>query len=1026
MNRKLYTVLAAGALMLGLGGPEAAAAASPDRTFTRLNVGGVDPHLRPAMLDSSRQVTVILQLADKPVLARSGLTRAEQLAVKKQLASAQANLGQGLAANQARILGSYQVAYNGIKVQVAVSRLAVLAALPGVVAIRPVPIYTIDNTAGVPFIGADTAWQNTGATGSGVGIAVIDTGIDYYHADFGGSGNPADFANDNGLTIGTPAFPSAKVVGGTDFVGDDYNASAPAGSPKLIPHPDPDPLDCFGHGSHVAGTAAGEGVLSTGSTFMGPYDSSTLGSHSFKVGPGVAPQASIYALRVFGCEGSTNVVTDALEWVANRNLTNPGSIGVVNMSLGSVFGRDTDPDSIASNNLVDSGVVVVASAGNSGTNAYVTGSPASASKVISVAAVEALPSLPGANIGVGSGIQAINANASPGLPVTGTLEVLSDGAGGIALGCSASEYSGVTSGAIVVTQRGVCARVDRATLGQAAGAGAVIMVNNAAGLPPFEGDIPGVTIPFLGVPNTVAAALQGANGTSVTMTSAGLIANPNFKRLASFTSGGPRNGDSGAKPDVTAPGVSVASVGMGTGTGSARMSGTSMAAPNTSGVAALVRQHNPTWSPGQVKAAIMNTADATSGHVLSYNFRTAGSGAVQAQRAVDTAGLATTGSGTSSLSFGYEPLNGVYSETQQITLWNTSASPITYNIASDNAMGTVTPANVTVGAGGSATVNVTLSLTAAQVAALPSVDVFLGAVGWGAVFSSRGAITATPSSVGPGLYSLRVPWILVPRGLSNVTVGPKAAYTQSRGIAHTSVSLSNSGIHTGHADVYAWGLHDGSGDGFEEMDIRDVGVQSFPAGSDSSVPDDRYIVFAVNSYGTSSTGAVHEFDIAIDTNNNGKVDYFVVGVDFGAVTADSFDGRVASFTFDAKGNLIDAFVGDSPMNGSTLLLPAFGSDLGLKKGNSDFNYSVAGFSLEHSGTVDMVPGSARFDAWKPAVSQANFIELAPSARATLQLWVDRGKFASAPTKGWLVVSLDDANGAAQADEIPIGALPPFP
>jgi len=469
--------------------------------------------------------------------------------------------------------------------------------------------------------------------------------------------------------------------------------------------------------------------------------------------------------------------------------------------------------------------------------------------------------------------------------------------------------------------------------------------------------------------------------------------------------------------------VSVASVGMGSGTGSARMSGTSMAAPNTTGVAALIRQHNPGWSPAQVKAAIMNTADASASHILGFNARLAGAGVVQAQRAVDTVGLATTGSATSSLSFGYEPLNGAYTETHQVTLWNTSASPITYNLGSDNAIGTVSPANVTVAAGGSATVNVTLTLTAAQVAGLASVDVFLGAP-WGGVASTRGAITATPTSSGPGIYSLRVPWILIPRGLSNVTAGPKAPYTQTSGVAHTNVSLANSGIHTGHADVYAWGLHDASGDGFEEMDIRDVGVQSFPAGTDSTVPDDRYIVFAINSYGTSSTGAIHEFDIAIDTNNNGKVDYFVVGVDFGAVTADAFDGRVASFTFDAKGNIVDAFVGDAPMNGSTILLPAFGSDLGLKKGNSDFNYSVAGFSLEN-GAVDVAPGSGRFDAWKPAVSQGDFITLAPGAGSTLQLSVDRGKFASAPTKGWLVVSLDDPNGAAQAEEIPVGVLPPF-
>ncbi len=1022
MNRRLFAVLAATVLLLVAALPGVTTAASPNRTFERLAIGKIDPKLRPALLDPKRQATVILQLAGKPVLERRGLTRAEKAAVKTQLKSAQKKLGGAHPANGAQILGSYQVSYKGIKVRVALNKHAALARLPGVVAIRPVSTYKIDNTVGVPFIGADSAWADAGATGDGVGIAVIDTGIDYYHADFGGSGNPADFAADNGLTIGTAAFPSAKVVGGTDFVGDDYDADPSSAAFQPIPHPDPDPLDCFGHGSHVAGTAAGQGVLSNGSPYTGPYNATTLASNSFKVGPGVAPKASIYALRVFGCEGSSNVVTDALEWVADYNLAHPGAIDVVNMSLGSVFGRDTDPDSVVSNNLVDSGVIVVASAGNSGTNAYVTGSPGSATKVISVAAIDALATFPGATIGIGAGIQAINANGSSALPVTGNLRVLSDGAGGIALGCAASEYAGVVAGDIVVTKRGVCARVDRATLGQAAGAAAVIMVNNATtGLPPFEGDIPGVTIPFLGVAREASSALIGANGTSVTITAAGVIANPGFKRVAPFTSGGPRNGDSAAKPDVTAPGVSVASVGMGSGTQSVRMSGTSMAAPHTAGVAALVRQLNPAWSPGQVKAAIMNTADVSSAHILAYNLRVAGSGVVQARKAVDTVGLATTGPGTSSLSFGYEPLSGAYSETQQITLWNTSGSPITYALASDNPVATVSPASVPVAAGGSATVDVTLTLSAGQVAGLPSVDVFTGSVGWGAVTSIRGAITATPAS-SPGVYPLRVPWILVPRGLSNVTAGAKAPYRQSSGIARTSVALTNGGIHSGNADVYAWGLHDASGDGFEEMDVRDVGVQSFAAGSDSSVPDDRYVVFAVNSYGTSSTGAIHEYDIAIDTNNNGKIDFFVVGVDFGAVTAGAFDGRVASFIFDARGNIVDAFVGDAPMNGSTILLPAFASNLGLKKGDSDFNYTVAAFSLQN-GAVDVVTGRARFDAFKPAVSQGQFVPLAPGASSTLQLSVDRGKFASAPAKGWLVVTLDDANGAAQAAEIPVGTLP---
>jgi len=74
-----------------------------------------------------------------------------------------------------------------------------------------------------------------------------------------------------------------------------------------VPHPDPNPLDCNGHGSHVAGTAAGTGVLANGATYTGTYDATTVSSNSWTVGPGVAPKADIYSIRVFGCNGSTDV-----------------------------------------------------------------------------------------------------------------------------------------------------------------------------------------------------------------------------------------------------------------------------------------------------------------------------------------------------------------------------------------------------------------------------------------------------------------------------------------------------------------------------------------------------------------------------------------------------------------------------------------------------------------------------------------------------------------------------------------------
>src|SRR5207237_5199704 len=118
---------------------------------------------------------------------------------------------------------------------------------------------------------------------------------------------------------------------GPDFGRDAYTASSSA--PAIAtPRPDPDPADCNGHGSHTAGTAAGFGVKADGTTFHGPYNSSTFsGDGTFRVGPGVAPEAKIYAYRVFGCGGSAS---DSVI-VAALNQAMKDKVDVVSMSLGS-------------------------------------------------------------------------------------------------------------------------------------------------------------------------------------------------------------------------------------------------------------------------------------------------------------------------------------------------------------------------------------------------------------------------------------------------------------------------------------------------------------------------------------------------------------------------------------------------------------------------------------------------------------------------------------------------------------------
>src|SRR5690606_34159609 len=117
------------------------------------------------------------------------------------------------------------------------------------------------NATSVPFLGVPAVWQDTGFTGEGIKVAILDTGIDYTHATFGGPGTTEAYeaAHAAGTEPADPTMfgPDApRVKGGIDLVGDDYDANDDAS----IPQPDDNPLDCHGHGTHVAGTAGGSGV----------------------------------------------------------------------------------------------------------------------------------------------------------------------------------------------------------------------------------------------------------------------------------------------------------------------------------------------------------------------------------------------------------------------------------------------------------------------------------------------------------------------------------------------------------------------------------------------------------------------------------------------------------------------------------------------------------------------------------------------------------------------------------------------
>ncbi len=338
----------------------------------------------PGLTSSDQPVTVMVELADPSAI--SALTGAEAAMQSRRLMAAQAPVMQHLLGLKAQVLFRTTLVYNGIAVSIPGNLVDQIRALPGVAAVHVIPPKQRSNAATVSLVGAPAPWSAlNGVTGSNIRIGIIDSGIDYTHADFGGPGTPVAYTANNSATIELGSFPTAKVVGGFDFAGNNYDALGILGSP--VPAPDPDPLDCNGHGTHVAGTAAGFGVTASGATYGGPYNSSVDFS-SFLVGPGVAPEAQLYALKVFGCQGSTVLMTQAIERALDPNGDGDPSdhLDVLNISLGSPFGSNDDPDAVALNNAIRAGIVAVVAVGDNDNTFYVADSPATAQLAIAVGA----------------------------------------------------------------------------------------------------------------------------------------------------------------------------------------------------------------------------------------------------------------------------------------------------------------------------------------------------------------------------------------------------------------------------------------------------------------------------------------------------------------------------------------------------------------------------------------------------------------------------------------------------------------
>jgi minor extracellular serine protease Vpr len=467
---------------------------------------------------------------------------------------------------------AYEGVWNGLSVRATPAEAAKLRALPGVKAVWPVftvPIPEVVEGGTAPELftavtqtQVDLVHNNMGLTGRGVRVGIIDTGIDLEHPDLAG-----------------------RIVAGWDFVGDAFDASNPS---RLTPNPDPNPDDCNGHGTHVAGIVGANGRVK-----------------------GVAPEVSFGAYKVFGCEGSTtsDIILAALEMAWKDRMD------VVNMSLGAAFQWPQYPTAVASDRLVKKGVVVVASAGNSGANgAFSLSAPSVGEKVISVASFD--------NVAVtlsiftlspdGRAIGYTPATGAPLPPTSGSLPIKATGTPTATADACSPLPAGSLSGQAALIRRGGCTFYQKARNAEAAGAAAVILYNNAPGR--FSATVAGsppVNIPVVSISDTDGVLIyQRLQTGPVTLTWTDQVAsfpNPTGNLISSFSSIG-LSPDLTLKPDLGAPGGLIYSTYPLERGGYALLSGTSMAAPHVAGVVALYLQAHPRTPAEEVRDILQNTA----------------------------------------------------------------------------------------------------------------------------------------------------------------------------------------------------------------------------------------------------------------------------------------------------------------------------------------------------------------------------------------------------------------------------------
>jgi minor extracellular serine protease Vpr len=847
-------------------------------TKSASNGVSADPNFNPIMSTRPQTATdtvLILKLAEAPLLTSMKVVEGKKQidtdaaeAIKKEQEDVIAKLT--ALSPKIQVLYRYRLVINGLAIVAPIDQLGAIRTLGNVAYVETQTSFTrpaIQNTdanavakaiarTSVQFIGADQAHAK-GIRGQGMKVGIIDTGIDYTHAMFGGAGTEdaykaVDPSKESSL------FPSTKVVGGIDLVGTVYDSDS-ADYSKRTPIVDKNPLDEGGHGSHVAGTVAGHG------DGVNTYD-------------GVAPDALLYAIKVFGADGSTGdaVVVAGLEYAAdpNSDLDLADELDVVNLSLGSSYGAPHILYTEAMQNLSKAGTVVVASAGNSGDEEYIVGAPSVADEAISVAAsvddmdqnwkFDAVrfttPSEPAIIVEAIEGT--IGKPLSEIGDITGPLVYI-----GLADQELTPEIKAAVQGKVAFIDRGVVTFEQKIKRASEAGAIGVVVANNQDGEPIAMGGDGKYDLPAIMIKKDLGAKLKAelANGAvTIAFKTPDKIEKPELiDTITGFSSKGPRSVDALLKPEIAAPGSLIISAKMGGGAAGVQMSGTSMAAPHMAGVMALLKQTQPTLSSRELKSLAMSTAKSmVDAEKVPYPLSRQGAGRVQVMKALE----AKVVSEPTAISLGEVTLVSKKQMRREVAFKNISKDEQTFEVVfeADKALRMSGPATLTLAAGETKTLTLDFTLDATTLAKTST--------------ELDGLLKLTQS----GVEVSRVPVLAIANKVSQVEAKSLVVHStsavDSQG-ATVDMTLKNSGVNAG--ETYLFNLlgrgsrkTDTHHDAFMERgcDLQEAGYRVVQKEGEA------YLQFSAKLYEPLTTWDTCEVSILIDSDKDGVADQELVGI----------------------------------------------------------------------------------------------------------------------------------------------------